>query len=212
MCRGQDRRMWESGSNLSKAGCYVTSREKILGMLLLGSAGRNSGKTELACAIIERLSSECNIVGVKVTTIHERNGPCPRGGEGCGACSSLTGDYCITEEDGSTLGKDTTRMLASGAERVYWIRAYQEQLKDGVEELLDIIGHDAMTVAESNSLSSLFEPGLFLMIEETGAGMYKPSARETLRYVDRIVRSDGKTFDLELDRIVIDRGKWVLQR
>lgn len=180
-------------------------------MLLLGSAGRNSGKTELACSLIERLKSICDITGVKVTTVHERNSPCPRGGQGCGACSSFAGNYCITEEDSKTSGKDTTRMLASGAKTVYWVRAHSEHLTGATAELFGMLGPGAITIAESNSLSSIVEPGLFLMIRDAGAEAYKRSASKVLRFVDRMVLSDGERFDLDLDCITLDRGKWVLR-
>ena len=53
------------------------------GMLMVGAVGRGVGKTIFACSLISRFSSQCNIIGVKVTTVEKADGSCPRGGSGC---------------------------------------------------------------------------------------------------------------------------------
>ena len=88
---------------------------RIPGMIMVGAAGRNVGKTEFACSLIRQFGPSRRIIGIKVTTIDSTTGPCPHGGDGCGACSSLEGNYCITEETDSRSNKDTCRMLAAGA-------------------------------------------------------------------------------------------------
>ena len=60
---------------------------KLDGMLMIGSAGANVGKTELACALIKKISKSTDVIGIKVTTIRVKDGQCPRGGNGCGVCS-----------------------------------------------------------------------------------------------------------------------------
>ena len=109
-------------------------------MLMIGSAGSNVGKTELACALLNKFGKNHDIVGIKVTTVKEKDGQCPRGGKGCGVCSSLEGNFCITEETSRSSGKDTSRLLAAGAGRVFWIRVLKEHLVEGMNALLDVIG------------------------------------------------------------------------
>jgi hypothetical protein len=138
---------------------------KLDGMLMIGSAGANVGKTELACALIKKFNGIANITGIKVTTIKAKDGQCPRGGQGCGVCSSLDGDFQITEETDSNSHKDTARLLAAGAKRVFWLRVMKTHLKDGIATLPDIIGPDAISICESNSLRKVVEPGLFLMVK-----------------------------------------------
>jgi len=185
---------------------------KLDNMLMIGSAGANVGKTELACAIIRKFADKRKIVGVKVTAIQEKNGQCPRGGEGCGVCSSLEGVFCITEEKNSSTGKDTSRLLAAGAERVFWLQVLKEHLLDGVTALLDVIGPDAVSICESNSLRQVVEPGLFLMARGADAGSWKDSAHNVRQYADTIVVSDGNKFDLHLDRIELIDARWTLRR
>ena len=42
---------------------------KLDGMLMIGSAGSNVGKTELACTILGKFGRSCDVIGIKVTTI-----------------------------------------------------------------------------------------------------------------------------------------------
>ena len=184
---------------------------KLDGMLMIGSAGSNVGKTELACELLRKFSKSCDIIGIKVTTIKDKDGQCPRGGEGCGVCSSLEGVYCITEETDSSSGKDTARLLTAGASRVFWLRVLKEHLPEGITALLDVIGPDAVSICESNSLRQGIEPGLFLMVRNRNLKAWKSSAQQVKKYADRIVVSDGSSFDFDLDRIKLIDGRWILQ-
>ncbi|MFQ6035297.1 MAG: molybdenum cofactor guanylyltransferase [Sedimentisphaerales bacterium] len=181
------------------------------GMLMIGSAGANVGKTELACALIRKFSKSTDIIGIKVTTIKAKDGQCPRGGQGCGVCSSLEGNFYITREINTTSGKDTARLLAAGASRVFWLRVLKTHLKEGITALLDIIGPDAVSICESNSLRQVVEPGLFIMVKGRNLKVWKSSARQVKEYADRIVICDGNNFDFDIDRIKLAGGKWLMQ-
>ena len=189
----------------------MASMIKLNGMLMIGSAGANAGKTELACALIKKFSSIVNITGIKITTIKAKDGQCPRGGIGCGVCSSLEGDFHITEETDSKSKKDTAKLLAAGAKRVFWLRIMKTHLKDGMTALLDIIGPDAISICESNSLRRAVEPGLFLMVKGRDLKTWKSSARDVKKYADEIVVTNSDGFNFDLDRIKIMSGKWTLQ-
>jgi molybdenum cofactor guanylyltransferase len=180
-------------------------------MLLIGSAGRNSGKTEFACSLLRRWAPRETVVGVKVTTVRRKDGTCPRGGKGCGVCSSLEGEYSITEETCADSGKDTARLLAAGADRVFWLRVMRAHLLQGVSALIELIGDGAVSVCESNSLRSVIQPGVFLMVREDGSDTYKASAQAVRDLVDRTVVSDGRAFDIDLSDIRLVNGRWTLR-
>jgi len=184
---------------------------KIDGMLMIGSAGANVGKTELACELLRKFGKSTNIIGIKVTAIKEKDGRCPRGGLGCGVCSSLEGDFCITEETNTKSQKDTARLLAAGARRVFWLRVLKTHLKECITALINIIGPDAISICESNSLRHVVEPGLFLVVRGRNSKIWKSSAGDAKKYADRIVVSNGSSFDLNIDRIKPANGKWLLQ-
>ena len=178
---------------------------------MIGSAGANVGKTELACALIKKFSGNTNITGIKVTTIKAKDGQCPRGGDGCGVCSSLDGDFHITEETEGNPKKDTARLLAAGAKRVFWLRVMKKSLKEGLTALLDIIGPEAISICESNSLRQVVEPSLFFMVKARNSKTWKSSARDVKKYADKIVTTNPDGFDFDLNRIKLTSGKWTLQ-
>jgi molybdopterin-guanine dinucleotide biosynthesis protein A len=175
---------------------------------MIGSTGINVGKTDLACNIINKFSGDRDIVGIKVTTIKAKDGQCPRGGTGCGVCSSLKGDFLITEETGSNSGKDTARLLAAGARGVYWLRVIEKSLTEGITTLLDIISPEAPLVCESNSLRQVIEPALFLMVTRPGPRLFKTSAQSVKEYADEIVVSENSRLHFDIDRIKLVNGKW----
>jgi hypothetical protein len=177
--------------------------------LLIGATGRNAGKTALACALIARHRP---ITAVKITVVRPENtSGCPRGGDGCGVCSSVNEiPFWIREEKDPASPKDTARLLASGAAPVLWMCCRQASLPEALAALLPRLP-DGPVLAESNSLRHLVAPGLFLMVRLKGDPATKPSAKAVLPYVDRTVTSDGETFDLDLDDVTFDDGRWRLR-
>lgn len=165
------------------------------GMLLIGAASRDAGKTELACDVLRRVSKDRAVVAVKVTTVHTHRGPCPRGGAGCGVCSALDARFVITEERGKHPEKDTARLLRSGAQRVLWLRVRRPAIVEGAAELLArLCGPDTLCVCESNSLRLAVEPGLFVSVRRAGSPEIKASAAAVAQFTDLEVVSDGQAF------------------
>ena len=182
---------------------------KIPDMIMVGASDRNIGKTEFACSLIRKFGSQHNVIGIKVTTIEQANDSCPRGGQGCGVCTTLEGNFCITEETDRQSDKDTCRMLAAGAKKVFWLRALKQHLEEGVNALQAAIGTDAVSVCESNSLRLVVEPGLFFMFKAVDSNKCKPSAAQVANLADRTVLFDGSNFDISLDEIELIDGRWV---
>lgn len=156
-------------------------------MIMIGATGRNSGKTSLATEIIKSLKHKKKIIGLKITTIGSRDAVCPRGGEGCGVCTSVEGNYDILEEVGSGTDKDTIRLLEAGCESVYWIRTHKEHIVEAFEEFLELAVDADLIVCESNSLRHYVEPYLFIMIKNTSDEFIKPTAAAVMDYADHIV-------------------------
>lgn len=176
-------------------------------MILIGAAERDAGKTVFACELVSRFATT-GVIAAKVTAIRENNGICPRGGQGCGVCSSLEGPYCLTEELATGGTKDTQRLLASGAKHVYWLRVLKEHLESGARMLLETIGRDALVICESNSLRHVVEPGLFFMLRRHGTRRAKASAEAVSRYADVLANSDGSRFDIDFERVGVADNRW----
>ncbi|UCC22250.1 MAG: molybdenum cofactor guanylyltransferase, partial [Planctomycetota bacterium] len=181
---------------------------EVPGMVMVGAMARGGGRTKLACLLIERFGPQQDVIGIKVTTVKDAESGCPRGESECVVCSSLQGEYEIVEETDAKGDKDTCRMLASGAGRVFWLRVLRPHLEEGIGKLLEIIGTDAVSVCESNSLRRVVEPGLFFMVEREGGEEEKASARDVVRQADRIVIFDGNEFDMGIDEVELADGRW----
>jgi hypothetical protein len=186
------------------------ARLRLPGWIVVGSTGRNSGKTEFACALIRAFQSSYPLMGVKLTTVRDNESSCPRGGAGCGACSTLDGDFSISEENRASRGKDTARMLESGSHRVFWLRCRQQRLREGLEAVVPLLGPNPLVVAESNSLVQVAEPDLFLMVRDTRSHSIKRSAAEGFALADRVILSDGTAFDPSPRCVDVRAGRWLL--
>lgn len=160
-------------------------------MLMIGSTGRNSGKTDLACSVIRRFRPRHEVVGVKVTTVDALAASGPRGGWRGAAGPSLKEPYSITEETNTGRGKATDRLIEAGARSVYWLRVLKDHLEEGASALFDLVGPETALVCESNSLRAVVDPGLFLMVDACDSVGVKASAESVMPQVDRLVSPDN---------------------
>ncbi|MBV7273088.1 hypothetical protein JMF89_00775 [Clostridiaceae bacterium UIB06] len=172
-------------------------------MILIGSTSRNSGKTTLASLIINKYKLNRPVVALKVTTIQEKNGKCIHGGEGCGVCSSLKGDFEIVEELNAVNNKDTSLLLAAGAEKVYWLKTLKNRMYEAFEAFAAQIPENALIVCESNSLRKVVNPGVFVMVKNSKDSQIKKSASEVIEKADIIIENKFcDNFEKEIEEIV----------
>ena len=179
-------------------------------MLLIGAAGRDAGKTYFATSLLRQFTSANDIVAVKVTPIEKVTDRCPHGRDDCNVCATLKGNFEIAEETDPEPDKDTCKMLAAGAKRVFWLRSLKSHLKAGAAAMLEATGSSAVLICESNSLRTVVEPGLFVMLKNRSATEPKPSSRAVLRHIDRIVLFDGAGFDIDFDDFSVTPKGWTL--
>jgi hypothetical protein len=151
-------------------------------IILIGSTGRNAGKTTLAAALIKKARGQGKLVNAaKVITVERKGALCPRGGKGCGACS-LESDFVLCEESEAGTGKDTSQLIAAGAGRVFLLRSLKEALPQAFEMMRKQAG-EGLLIVESNSLRTVIKPALFVMLIDGGT-QPKPSARDVMRDAD----------------------------
>lgn len=128
-------------------------------MVMIGGNSRNSGKTTLACKIISKLSSEHEVIGLKVTSIR------PGEEDMHGNHSENNNDrFSIFEELNTGSSKDTSKMLQAGATHVYYIRVADDEIEQAVLLFLSGLNVNQVIVCESRSLRQQISPGLFLMM------------------------------------------------
>jgi molybdopterin-guanine dinucleotide biosynthesis protein A len=179
--------------------------------IIIGSTGRNTGKTEFACRVIKRFSKEYFVVGVKVTAIDCNEGGCPRGGNGCGVCSSLTERFTISEELKLDTAKDTSRMLKAGAHKVLWLKVDKKFLLEGVNALLKLIPDTALVVCESNTLRTVLEPGLFLVIKNISDNYIKKSAANVIELANKVIGFQDLVWDFLPGQLMVINNQWAIK-
>jgi molybdopterin-guanine dinucleotide biosynthesis protein A len=178
--------------------------------IIVGSTGRNTGKTEFACRLIKQYSNQYTVIGVKVVAIERSEAEsCPRGGKGCGVCSSLNNDYEIIEEKVIDPTKDTSRMLIAGAKKVFFLKVDKNCLHEGVNALLKLIPKNAMVICESNSIRKAIEPGLFLVIRNAEDKVVKESCSEVIDYANKVIEFNNMSWDFNPDRVLIKDNQWI---
>jgi hypothetical protein len=159
-------------------------------MFLIGSSGRNSGKTTLAVNFINQWKDKIPVIALKVTTIEKKDGKCPRGGQGCGVCTNIHENFQLIEEKNINSNKDTSLLLSSGAERVFWLKVLKNYIYDGIKSFLSNIPENALIICESNSLRKIVRPGVFIMLKNSKDVSIKKSAREVMDKADLILEGD----------------------
>lgn len=175
-------------------------------MLLIGSTGRNSGKTTLAASLIRKWKDDLSIIALKITTIEHKNGCCPRGGEGCGACTDMKGDFELIEEVNPNINKDTSLLLSAGADKVFWLKCLSDNLEKGIEYFMSKISKDALIICESNRLRNVVLPGSFVMIKNIHNDYIKKSAYEVMDKADFILENDFiNMIDDFINKVIIEK-------
>jgi len=131
-------------------------RRILTNVFIVGGDGRNSGKTSMACRIINQFR-ESSVSGVKISPhFHD---PSPgliliEAGEG----------YNIFEESNLWSAKDTSRMLQIGASRVFYLQATDAAIERAFGKIADMIAPGTPIVVESPSLIKYIEPGVFIIM------------------------------------------------
>jgi hypothetical protein len=180
-------------------------------MLLIGSERRKTGKTTLACKVINKFSTPYDIVAVKITTLTE--GPIAQND-----ASPIQTDRALWEkgydilEEIDTSGKtDTSKFLASGAQKSFWLKVFDKNLLDGFMALLKIIGEDSIVVCESTSLMKVVQPGIFIMVTScSGSSISKKYIKDLKQSADKRLWYEGGNLDFVVDNLKLKSGKWKL--
>ena len=179
--------------------------------LIIGSTGRNTGKTVFACRIIKKHSTQKEIIGVKVIPVDKNEENCHRGIDTCGLCDSLIGDYEIIEEMTIDSSKDTSRMLKAGAIKTYLLLVNRNSLEKGIKALLKILPVEAFIIIESNSIRNVIEPGLFIVIKEFKNDSVKQSCAKVIEFADKIIEFNNMDWDFNPDKVSIQKESWVIK-
>ncbi len=172
-------------------------------LLLIAGTGRNSGKTTLACSIIKKFGDSYPIIAVKIAPHFHENVQEMK--------TIFTGESLfLAEEIDHTKPKDSSRMLAAGARKSFFVMVRDEQLQEAWNQVLSLIDIHDLIVCESGGLRNLITPGLFLMMNSNPSQTLKPGSTRFKDLCDRWITFDGKQSDFSTDSLEIQNHTWKL--
>jgi hypothetical protein len=154
-----------------------------MSLVVIGGHSRSVGKTSVVAGLISALP-EFEWTAAKITQYG--HGICSANGE---ACDCATGDHswAFTEERDRTGESDTSRFLAAGAARVFWVRTEQGRLAEAMPTLRDRLKRARNVIIESNSVMKFLRPDLYLTILDPATADFKKSAQEFLDRADAVI-------------------------
>ena len=165
-----------------------------MAIVVVGGHTRNIGKTSVVAGLIAALP-EMRWTAIKITQFG--HGVCSANGEPCD-CETADHTIAVSEERERGSGTDSSRYLAAGALRSFWVRTRQGQLAEAmprVRQLLVAAQEDAGNViVESNSVLRFLQPEVSLSVLDPGVSDFKESAKRYLDRVDAVVVPAGAVF------------------
>src|SRR5437764_1910991 len=145
----------------------------------------NTGKTTLACELIQRLPGW---EAIKLTRGHYRS--CGKDPSGCCVSDLLSDEPLIRSgrEANYEKGKDTGRFWDAGAANVHWVIVGEEQVEEGINRALSRV-KSAGVIVEGNSFLDYIEADFAITCARAGENKMKTSARKTLAKADGLFLS-----------------------
>jgi uridine kinase len=131
----------------------------------IGGGHSGSGKTSIACKILEKLPGWGAIKYTK-TSLY----------------GSITDDINVLSEK----GKDTKKFLDSGAGRVLWVRSSFYELTAVLPIAVEMLSHLKGIVVEGNSAVDVLKPDIVIFVCGHG-GKIKEGSENIMRIADIVI-------------------------
>ena len=155
--------------------------------IIISGTSRNVGKTTLACNIIDYCSSE-NTTAIKISP-HKHFDKADKNSK----IIEWNDDYVILQELSSSESRDSSRMLAAGANRVYFIMVSDEFLPKAFDALLKHLDINNRIIIESAALRRFVKPKTFIITYTDNNIETKPKNLDLEQHLDfRIKFKDNK--------------------
>ncbi|HEY5381238.1 MAG TPA: hypothetical protein VIJ65_03225 [Acidobacteriaceae bacterium] len=160
-------------------------------LLVIGGHTRNIGKTSVVAGLIAALP-EFNWTAIKITQFGHN--VCSANGEPCD-CQTADHSLAVSEERDPATDTDTSRFLAAGAAKVFWVRTRQGQLAKAMPRIRKLLAGAENTIIESNSILRFLQPDLSLSVLDPSIADFKPSALRYLDRTDALILPSGTTLE-----------------
>src|SRR5271167_4600803 len=154
-----------------------------MAVVVIGGHSRSVGKTSVVAGLIAALP-ECNWTALKITQYG--HGVCSMDGEPC-HCATDDHSWAISEELDRAGTSDTSRFLAAGAARAWWVRTEQGRLAEAMPALRRKLAESENAILESNSILKFLRPDLYLTVLDPATADFKKSAQEFMDRADAVI-------------------------
>ena len=162
-----------------------------MALIVIGGHSRNVGKTSVVAGLIAALP-EFNWTALKITQYG--HGVCSMDGEPC-HCATNDHSWAISEELDRSGESDTSRFLAAGAARAWWVRTEQGRLAEAMPALRGKLAESENAILESNSILRFLRPDLYLTVLDPATADFKKSAQEFLDRADAVILYHSEATD-----------------
>ena len=154
-----------------------------MAIIVIGGHSRSVGKTSVAAGLIAALP-EFNWTAFKITQYG--HGVCSRDGKPC-QCATDDHSWAVSEETDRSGDSDSSRFLAAGAARAWWVRTEQGRLAEAMPTIRRKLQDGVNGILESNSILKFLRPDLYLTVLDPATPDFKKSAREFLDRADAVI-------------------------
>jgi hypothetical protein len=163
-----------------------------MALIVIGGQSRNLGKTSVVAGLIAAMPSY-NWTAFKITQFG--HGQCSLDGESC-HCATADHTWAISEEKDHSGKSDSSRFLAAGAKRSFWVRTEQGRLAEAMPILRRRLSESENAILESNSILKFIRPDLYVTVLDPATEDFKTSAQEFLDRADAVIlhETDGGDF------------------
>jgi hypothetical protein len=159
-----------------------------MAIVVIGGHSRSVGKTSVVAGLIAALP-EFRWTALKITQYG--HGICSADGQACD-CATSDHSWAISEESNRDGDSDTSRFLAAGAVRAWWVRTEQGRLAEAMPALRAKLAGADSVIFESNSILKFVRPDLYLTVLDPSNTDFKISAREFLDLAHAVVLHEAK--------------------
>ena len=154
-----------------------------MSLIVIGGHSRSVGKTSVVAGLIAALP-EYNWTALKITQYG--HGVCSANGAPC-HCATDDHSWAISEEKDRSGETDTSRFLAAGAVRAWWVRTEQGRLAEAMPMVRRKLAESGYVILESNSILKFVRPDLYLTVLDPATADFKKSAQEFLDRADAVI-------------------------
>ena len=141
-----------------------------MAIVVIGGQAKDIGKTSAICGLIAAMP-ERRWTAIKIS----------RHGHGAGA----------VEERDATTGTDSSRYLAAGAARAFWISTHEDQLAEAMPRIRAAMRGSENVILESNGVLEYLRPDLYAVVLDPAVADFKVSAFRYLERADAILVRGG---------------------